>query len=130
MLSYFFMERTTYYSYLNKFKIMNKTLKFGYDSLGAYTLVKLNVKLTDTEIGILDYVYHLSLKFISNRDGLTRIEGVLPAQNHHDFMKDLRIAILRSKIEVMSNEVNVLIRPKTVTLYTDLDWTKADLDKI
>jgi hypothetical protein len=108
---------------------MNKTLKFGYDSLGAYTLVKLNVKLTDTEIGILDYVYHLSLKFISNHNGLTRIEGVLPAQNHHDFMKDLRIAILRSKMEVMSNEVRALTRPKRVTI-TDLDWTKADLDKI
>lgn len=108
---------------------MNKTLKFGYDALGAYCLVKLNVKLTDIEAARLDYTYHQFLQFIPNHKGLTRIEGVLHANMHNDFTKDLKVALLRSKIEVMSNEVNALTRPKRVTI-TDLDWTKADLDKI
>ena len=106
---------------------MNKTLKFGYDFLGSYALVKLNVKLTDNEIGILDYVYHKELKFISNRDGLTRIEGVLPADTLHGFIKDLKVATLRSKIEMMNDELIAMTR---FACPQDLDWTKADLDKI
>ena len=108
---------------------MNKTLKFGYDSLGAYTLVKLNVKLTDTETAGLDYTYHQFLKFIPNHKGLTRIEGVLHVDMHYDFTKDLKVALLRSKIEVMSNEVNTLTRRDIPQTHT-FDWTKADLDKI
>jgi hypothetical protein len=106
---------------------MNKTLKFGYDSLGAYALVKLNVKLTDNEIGILDYVYHQYLKFIPNQKGLTRIEGVLPADMHYSFIKDLKCAVLRSKIEMMNDELIAMTR---FACPQDLDWTKADLDKI
>ena len=106
---------------------MNKTLKFGYDFLGSYALVKLNVKLTDNEIGILDHVYHKELKFISNRDGLTRIEGVLPADTLHGFIKDLKVATLRSKIEMMTAELNAMAH---FACPPDFDWTKANLDEI
>ena len=108
---------------------MNKTLKFGYDALGAYCLVKLNVKLTDIETARLDYTYHQFLKFIPNYKGLTRIEGVLHADMHYDFTQELKVALLRSKIEVMSNEVNALTRRDIPQTHT-FDWTKADLDKI
>lgn len=108
---------------------MNKTLKFGYDFLGAYALVKLNVKLTDTQVAYLDYLYHKELKFISNRDGLTRIEGVLNADTLHRFIKYLKCAILRSKIEMMTEELNAITSQRNVTMI-DIDWTKADLDKI
>lgn len=129
MLSYFFIERTTYYSYLNKFKIMNKTVKFGYDSLGAYTLVKLNVKLTDYESARLEATYYNWLKFISNHKGLTRIEGVLPVDSHFEFAKDLRCAILQSKMTAMQDEINAIRYPK-IPQSLNVDWTKADLDSI
>jgi hypothetical protein len=108
---------------------MNKSLKFGYDALGAYSLVKINAKLTDYESARLEALYYNWLKFIPNQKGLTRIEGVMPVDCLHDFTKDLRIAILRSKMTVMQEEVYGLMYPKA-PVSTDLDWTMADLDKI
>ncbi len=108
---------------------MNKSLKFGYDALGAYSLVKINAKLTDYESARLEALHHNWLKFIPNQKGLTRIEGVMPVDCLHDFTKDLRIAILRSKMTVMQEEVYGLMYPKA-PVSTDLDWTMADLDKI
>lgn len=108
---------------------MNKSLKFGYDALGAYSLVKINAKLTDYESARLEALHYNWLKFIPNQKGLTRIEGVMPVDCLHDFTKDLRIAILRSKMTVMQEEVYGLMYPKA-PVSTDLDWTMADLDKI
>jgi len=108
---------------------MNKSLKFGYDALGAYSLVKINAKLTDYESAKLDALYHNWLKFHITFNGRTRIEGVLPADSLYDFTKDLKIAILQSKMTVMQDEINAIRYPK-IPQSLNVDWTKADLDSI
>jgi hypothetical protein len=104
---------------------MNKLANFGYDALGAYTIIKLNVKLSDTQAAIIDAYYHNWLKILPNGK-LYRIEGVLPHISVSTFKKDLRIAKLQSDIEFLQDELVGLITPVKVPE----DWTKADLDNI
>jgi hypothetical protein len=110
---------------------MNKSLRFGYDSIGAYTIIKLNVKLSDGQVSVMDYNYHQWLKFCDNRtrkcNKITRIEGVLPHDCVSDFVKALKIAVLQSQIEFKMDELQGLINP---IVSSDLDWTQADLDTI
>lgn len=115
---------------------MNKSVNFGYDALGAYTIIKLNVKLSDTQASIVDASYHDWLKILPNKtrrsEKLYRIEGVLPHDTVRSFKKALRIALLQSQIEFKQDELAKLIIPVQVIGKIDLskDWTKADLDKI
>jgi hypothetical protein len=110
---------------------MNKSLRFGYDSIGAYTIIKLNVKLSDGQMKVMDNNYHQWIKFWNNRtrkcNKITRIEGVLPHDCVSDFVKALKIAVLQSQIEFKMDELQGLINP---IVSSDLDWTQADLDNI
>lgn len=115
---------------------MNKSLRFGYDSIGAYAIVKLNIKLSDTQASIIDASYHNWLKILPNKtrrsEKLYRIEGVLPHDIVSSFAYSLRIALLQSQIEFKQDELTELIKPVQPIGHIDLsqDWTKADLDKI
>lgn len=110
---------------------MNKSLRFGYDSLGEYTIIKLNVKLSDGQRDLMDHSYHKWLKFWNNRtkqcEKITRIEGVLPHDCVGDFIKALKVAVLQSQIEFKMDELQVLINP---IVDSNLDWTKANLGVI
>ena len=110
---------------------MNKSLRFGYDSIGAYTIIKLNVKLSDGQMKVMDNNYHQWIKFWNNRttkcNKITRIEGVLPHDCVSDFVKALKIAVLQSQIEFKMDELQGLINP---IVSSDLDWTQADLNNI
>ena len=110
---------------------MNKSLRFGYDSIGAYTIIKLNVKLSDGQVNVMDNNYHQWIKFWNNRtrkcNKITRIEGDLPHDCVSDFVKALKIAVLQSQIEFKMDELQGLINP---IVSSDLDWTQADLDYI
>jgi hypothetical protein len=110
---------------------MNKSLRFGYDSIGAYTIIKLNVKLSDGQVKVMDNNYHQWIKFWYNRtrkcNKITRIEGVLPHDCVSDFVKALKVAVLQSQIEFKMDELQGLINP---IVSSDLDWTQADLNNI
>lgn len=110
---------------------MNKSMRFGYDSIGAYTIIKLNVKLSDVQMKVMDNNYHQWLKFWGNStrrcNKITRIEGVLPHDCVRDFVKALKIAVLQSQVEFKMDELTRLINP---IVSSDLDWTQADLNNI
>lgn len=110
---------------------MNKSMNFGYDALGAYTIIKLNIKLSDTQASIVDASYHDWLKILPNGK-LYRIEGVLPHDTVSAFKKALRIAKLQSDIEFLQDELVELITPVKIVGKIDLQqcWTKANLDKL
>jgi hypothetical protein len=83
---------------------MNKTAKFGYEMLGLYVTVKLNVGLTKSNLEELERNYKEWLCFMPGYKKLTRIEGVLPYKSRHKFIEDLELAKLRSKIEKLKEK--------------------------
>ena len=76
---------------------MNKTIKFGYSTLGSYTMVKLNCLLTQHDLDVLKIAYKEWLVFLPGYKGRIRIEGVLPIESHQQFRTDLELALLRTK---------------------------------
>lgn len=78
---------------------MNKLHKFGYDMLGKYITVKINVCLTQSNLEVLECTYKEWLSFYPNQKGLTRIEGVLPLGSNNQFYVDLQLAKVRTKID-------------------------------
>ena len=110
---------------------MNKSMRFGYDSIGAYTIIKLNVKLSYVQMKVMDNNYHQWIKFWGNStrkcNKITRIEGVLPHDCVSDFVKALKVAVLQSQIEFKMDELTMLINP---IVSSELHWTQADLSNI
>jgi hypothetical protein len=84
---------------------MNKTIKFGYDGLGRYTLVKLNCVLTRHNLDALEITYKEWLSFMPGFKGRIRIEGVLPLESSLQFRLDLELALLRSKRDILDEKI-------------------------
>lgn len=102
---------------------MNKTSKFGYDILGKYSTVKINVCLTTTNLEVLECTYKEWLSFYAGYKGRTRIEGVLPYYSLGQFINDLELAKTRTKIEkLQENEKRI------VSAYLSIDRTMPDFD--
>jgi hypothetical protein len=96
---------------------MNKKLNFGYDMLGKYITIKLNVCLTTTNLEVLECTYKEWLNFYPDcYKGRTRIEGVLPLGSQGQFQNDLQLAITRTKIEKLQE-----IERRIISDYMDID---------
>jgi len=85
---------------------MNRNLPFGYNALGAYNLIKLNVKLSETQRNRLSNTYDQHMHFIPLRNGNTRIEGVLQSEYMSAWLFALKDALLQSKIEFLEEQVS------------------------
>lgn len=83
---------------------MNRNLPFGYNALGAYALIKLNVKLSETQRTRLSNTYYMHMHFIPLRNGNTRIEGVLHQEYMSEWLFAFQDAILQSKIEFLEEK--------------------------
>lgn len=95
---------------------MNKSIKFGYDILGKYSTVKINVCLTTTNLEVLECTYKEWLSFYPGYKGRTRIEGVLPYYSLGQFQNDLKLAKTRTMIEKFQE-----IEKGIVSNYLDID---------
>lgn len=95
---------------------MNKLHKFGYDMLGKYITVKLNVCLTTTNLEVLECTYKEWLCFYPGYKGRTRIEGVLPLGSQGQFQIDLQLAIVRTKIDKLRDKERGIVSD-----YMDID---------
>jgi hypothetical protein len=102
---------------------MNRISKFGYDMLGKYITVKLNVCLTKTNLEVLECTYKEWLCFYPNYKGLTRIEGVLPLGSQMQFRIDLQLALVRTKINKLKEKERDI-----VSVYMDIDREIPNLD--
>jgi len=88
---------------------MNKLHKFGYDMLGKYITVKLNVFLTHNNLEVLECTYKEWLSFYPGYKNRTRIEGVLPLGSQSQFHTDLQLAIVRTKIDKLRETVKSIV---------------------
>lgn len=102
---------------------MNRISKFGYDMLGKYITVKLNVCLTQSNLEVLECTYKEWLSFYPNYKGLTRIEGVLPLGSQMQFRIDLQLALVRTKINKLKEKERDI-----VSVYMDIDRKIPNLD--
>jgi len=102
---------------------MNKIHKFGYDMLGKYITVKLNVCLTTTNLEVLECTYKEWLCFYPGYKGRIRIEGVLPLGSQGQFQNDLWLAITRTKIEKLQ-----VIERGIVSNFLQIDRSIPNLD--
>ena len=83
---------------------MNRNLPFGYNALGAWTTIKLNIKLSETHRNRLSNTYHQYMHFIPLRNGNTRVEGVLHNEYMSEWLFAIQDAILQSKIEFLEEQ--------------------------
>jgi hypothetical protein len=95
---------------------MNKIHKFGYDMLGKYITVKLNVCLTQQNLEVLECTYKEWLSFYPGYKNRTRIEGVLPLGSQSQFHTDLQLAIVRTKIDKLRETEKSIVSD-----YMDID---------
>lgn len=102
---------------------MNKLHKFGYDMLGKYITVKINVCLTQSNLEVLECTYKEWLCFYPNHKGLTRIEGVLPLGSQRQFYIDLQLAKVRTKIDKLKEQESGII-----SIYMGIDREIPNLD--
>jgi len=102
---------------------MNRIHKFGYDMLGKYITVKLNVCLTTTNLEVLECTYKEWLCFYPGYKGRIRIEGVLPLGSQGQFQNDLWLAITRTKIEKLQ-----VIERGIVSNFLQIDRSIPNLD--
>lgn len=102
---------------------MNKLQKFGYDMLGKYITVKLNVCLNTTNLEVLKCTYKEWLCFYPGYKGRIRIEGVLPLDSHYPFMNDLKLAITRTKIDKLQVIVSGIVSD-----FLQIDRSISDFD--
>lgn len=104
---------------------MNKTIKFGYDGLGRYTLVKLNCVLTQHNLDVLTIAYKEWLVFLPGYKGRIRIEGVLPIESHQQFRTDLELALLRSKKDLIDERIK-----QVTSVYLGINRTIPNLNDV
>lgn len=83
---------------------MNRNLPYGYNTLGAYSLIKLTAKLSETQRNRLSNTYYQYMHFIPLRNGKTRIEGVLHCDYMSNWLFALKDALLLSKIEFLEDQ--------------------------
>lgn len=102
---------------------MNRKSQFGYDMLGKYITVKLNVCLTQSNLEVLECTYKEWLSFYPNHKGLTRIEGVLPLGSQRQFYVDLQLAKVRTKIDKLRDQESGII-----SIYMGIDREIPNLD--
>lgn len=102
---------------------MNRTSKFGYDMLGKYITIKLNVRLTQPNLDVLECTYKEWLSFYPGFKGLIRIEGVLPLGSRNQFQIDLELAKTRTKIAHLKECEEYI-----VSRYLNIDRTIPDFD--
>ncbi len=88
---------------------MNKKQKFGYDTLGMYTTIKLNVCLTQRDLEVLEVTYKEWLSFCPGYKGRIRIEGILPTESHSQFITNLGLALTRTKIDKLKEKESRLV---------------------
>jgi len=104
---------------------MNKTQKFGYNTLGKYSTVKINACLTAPNLEVLEVTYKEWLCFYPGYKGRTRIEGVLPICSHSQFITDLQLALTRSKIDKLKEKESQL-----VAYVIEIDTTIPNLENL
>ena len=102
---------------------MNKLHKFGYDMLGKYITVKLNVCLTQSNLEVLECTYKEWLCFYPGYKGRIRIEGVLPLGSQGQFYIDLKLAQVRTKIDKLREQESGII-----SIYMGIDREIPNLD--
>ena len=102
---------------------MNKLHKFGYDILGKYITVKLNVCLTQSNLEVLECTYKELLCFYPGYKGRIRIEGVLPLGSNNQFYTDLKLALVRTKIDKLREQESGII-----SVYMGIDREIPNLD--
>jgi hypothetical protein len=102
---------------------MNKLHKFGYDMLGKYITVKLNVCLTQNNLEVLECTYKEWLSFYPGYKNRTRIEGVLPLGSQSQFYTDLQLALVRTKIDKLQE-----IEKGIISDYLGVDRNIPDFD--
>lgn len=102
---------------------MNRTARFGYDIFGGYITVKLNACLTKSNIEALQCDYKEWLSLYPGYKGRTRIEGVLPINFSTKFYTDIKLAILRSKIDRLKEQEKSVLSD-----YMDIDTTRPSFN--
>lgn len=102
---------------------MNIKSKFGYDMLGKYITVKLNVCLTQSNLEVLECTYKEWLCFYPGYKGRIRIEGVLPLGSQMQFQNDLQLALVRTKIDKLKAQEG-----RIISVYMDIDRDMPNLD--
>lgn len=88
---------------------MNKKARFGYDMLGMHITVKLNVCLSESNLHSLECDYKEWVCFYPGYKGRTRIEGVLPIGSQEKFQNDLKLAMIRSKIDALKAQESAVL---------------------
>ena len=88
---------------------MNKTIPFGYHSLGSHTIIKLNMNLTPADADEIRKNYGFSVMYNSrNSSMLCRIEGVIPHnapgnEKYAQWFNQLEMYKINAKMEKLAN---------------------------
>jgi hypothetical protein len=82
---------------------MNKTLRFGYQSFGKHTLIKINAKISSASANKIAERFP-NLCILNNGKHGERIEGCLPSKDILDFDDALKLAIIDYKINALQQK--------------------------
>jgi hypothetical protein len=88
---------------------MNKTVPFGYHSVGSHTIIKLNMNLTPADADEIRKIHGFYVRHIGRYGSmLCRIEAVVPWNTSYDnylhWHEKLEIYKLNAKMEKLANK--------------------------
>jgi hypothetical protein len=85
---------------------MNKTIPFGYHSIGNHTIIKLNMNLTPADADEIRKNYGFSVMYNSRKSSmLCRIEGIISHNNSiaSTWFNQLPVYKINAKMEKLAN---------------------------